>query len=54
MSSFPSRITFQWIWPLAIVGYKKPLEFTDLWDLNPEDKSNVIVERFQKFWRETM
>lgn len=50
-ASFPSRITFQWFWPLAYLGYKKPLEFKDLWDLNPEDKSRAVVDHFNKFWR---
>lgn len=35
---------------LAIQGYKKPLEDKDLWSLNADDKSEVIVQKLQKEW----
>jgi len=27
-------------------GFRKPLEYSDLWDLNEEDTSKVVVEAF--------
>ncbi|CAG7725610.1 unnamed protein product, partial [Allacma fusca] len=50
-ASVPSQLTFQWFWPLAWLGYKKPLEFSDLWDLNPDDKSATLVKNFQSYWK---
>ncbi|XP_042311067.1 ATP-binding cassette sub-family C member 3 isoform X5 [Sceloporus undulatus] len=35
---------------MAIQGYKRPLEDKDLWSLNTEDKSDVIVQKLQKEW----
>ncbi|XP_044275914.1 ATP-binding cassette sub-family C member 3 isoform X1 [Varanus komodoensis] len=49
-SSFLSRITFWWFTSMAIQGYKKPLEDKDLWSLNADDKSEVVVQRLQKEW----
>ncbi|XP_032066135.1 canalicular multispecific organic anion transporter 2 isoform X2 [Thamnophis elegans] len=49
-SGFLSRITFWWFTSLAIQGYKKPLEDKDLWSLNDDDKSEVIVQNLQKEW----
>uniref|UniRef100_A0A0F7ZCE2 ATP-binding cassette, sub-family C (CFTR/MRP), member 3 n=1 Tax=Crotalus adamanteus TaxID=8729 RepID=A0A0F7ZCE2_CROAD len=49
-SGFLSRITFWWFTSLVIQGYKKPLEDKDLWSLNADDKSEVIVQKLQKEW----
>ncbi|KAG8129111.1 putative ATP-binding cassette sub-family C protein, partial [Naja naja] len=49
-SGFLSRITFWWFTSLAIRGYKNPLEDKDLWSLNADDKSEVIVQNLQKEW----
>lgn len=35
---------------MAIQGYKKPLEDKDLWSLNEDDRSEVIVQKLQKEW----
>ncbi|XP_034960244.2 ATP-binding cassette sub-family C member 3 [Zootoca vivipara] len=49
-SGFLSKITFWWFTSMAVQGYKKPLEDKDLWSLNAEDKSEVIVQKLQKEW----
>ncbi|XP_058021721.1 ATP-binding cassette sub-family C member 3 isoform X2 [Ahaetulla prasina] len=49
-SGFLSNITFWWFTSLVIQGYKKPLEDKDLWSLNADDKSEVIVQNLQKEW----
>ncbi|XP_021961754.1 multidrug resistance-associated protein 1 isoform X2 [Folsomia candida] len=49
-SSFLARLTFEWFSPLAWKGYRKPLGYSDLWDLNVEDTSSVIVPKFDKEW----
>ncbi|KAK7571720.1 hypothetical protein V3481_018928 [Fusarium oxysporum f. sp. vasinfectum] len=42
-----SRLTFQWIAPLMMVGYRRPLEHNDLWLVNPDRACDVMVERLQ-------
>ncbi|CAL8118382.1 unnamed protein product [Orchesella dallaii] len=49
-SSYLSRQLFSWFSTLTWQGYKKPLEYSDLWDLNPGDKSRQVVPRFDKYW----
>lgn len=49
-ASFPSRLFYTWFDPLTWKGYKKPLEQTDLWDMNPEDSSKEIMPIFMKYW----
>ncbi|CAG7718432.1 unnamed protein product, partial [Allacma fusca] len=51
LSSFPNQFTYQWVYPLLRKGYKKSLEFKDLWELNAEDRSYSVVERFNKYWK---
>uniref|UniRef100_A0A8D0EF95 ABC-type glutathione-S-conjugate transporter n=1 Tax=Salvator merianae TaxID=96440 RepID=A0A8D0EF95_SALMN len=47
-SSFLSKITFWWFTGMAVQGYKRPLEEKDLWSLNADDKSEVVVQNLQK------
>ncbi|XP_046722465.1 multidrug resistance-associated protein 1 [Silurus meridionalis] len=49
-ASFLSRITFWWITGLMVCGYKKPLEEKDLWSLNAEDESQVVVPQLVCRW----
>lgn len=49
-ASFLSRIVYHWFNPMVWKGYRKPLEETDLWNINPEDSSNEIVAVFLKYW----
>nr|XP_006125161.1 canalicular multispecific organic anion transporter 2 isoform X3 [Pelodiscus sinensis] len=49
-SGFLSRMTFWWFTRMAILGYKKPLEDKDLWSLNEDDTSSVIIKQLQKEW----
>ena len=49
-SSFPSRITFSWFNSLAWTGYKRAILDTDLWDLNPRDRSATVAPIFDKNW----
>ncbi|CAK6444659.1 unnamed protein product [Pipistrellus nathusii] len=50
-ASFLSRITFWWITGLMVRGYRQPLESTDLWSLNKEDKSEQVVPVLVKNWK---
>ncbi|KAG2460889.1 ATP-binding cassette sub-family C member 3 isoform X3 [Polypterus senegalus] len=49
-AGFLSTMTFWWFTGMAITGYKRPLEDKDLWSLNQQDKSEVIVPRLLKEW----
>ncbi|NXH09840.1 MRP3 protein, partial [Bucco capensis] len=49
-SGFLSRLTFWWFTSLAILGYKRPLEDKDLWSLNEDDTSKIIVQQLSKEW----
>lgn len=53
-SSFLSLITYFWFDTMAWKGYKKPLEASDLWDLNARDKSKSVVPRFDKHWENSL
>ncbi|KAK2141833.1 hypothetical protein LSH36_1034g00008 [Paralvinella palmiformis] len=50
-ASFLSVITFWWFTSLIILGYKKPLERSDLWSLSAEDTSEYVSLRFEKYWK---
>ncbi|XP_020670742.3 ATP-binding cassette sub-family C member 3 isoform X1 [Pogona vitticeps] len=49
-SGFLSKVTFWWFTSMAVQGYKRPLEEKDLWSLNTDDKSHVIIQKLQKEW----
>ncbi|EMP33031.1 Canalicular multispecific organic anion transporter 2 [Chelonia mydas] len=62
-SGFLSKMTFWWFtsqmdlellflysYSMAILGYKRPLEDKDLWSLNKEDTSSIIVQQLHKEW----
>ncbi|XP_011882151.1 PREDICTED: multidrug resistance-associated protein 1 isoform X4 [Vollenhovia emeryi] len=53
-SSFPSRIFFAWFDSLAWKGFRKPLETSDLWSMNPEDMATEIVPKFDKYWNKNL
>uniref|UniRef100_A0A8C0EXQ0 ABC-type glutathione-S-conjugate transporter n=1 Tax=Bubo bubo TaxID=30461 RepID=A0A8C0EXQ0_BUBBB len=49
-SGFLSRLTFWWFTSMAVLGYKRPLEDKDLWSLNEDDTSKIIVQQLSKEW----
>ncbi|KAM4692498.1 LOW QUALITY PROTEIN: ATP-binding cassette sub-family C member 3 [Rhinophrynus dorsalis] len=49
-AGFLSRLTFWWFTDMAILGYKRPLEDKDLWALNEQDTSKVVVAKLIKEW----
>ncbi|NWI89596.1 MRP3 protein, partial [Pitta sordida] len=49
-SGFLSRLTFWWFTSMAIHGYKRPLEEKDLWSLNEDDTSKIIVQQLSREW----
>ncbi|XP_058124357.1 multidrug resistance-associated protein 1 isoform X3 [Anopheles coustani] len=53
-ASFPSRIFFGWFDRLAWVGFRKPLEVEDLWNMRPEDSSKEVSPAFLANWNKTL
>nr|CAD7445719.1 unnamed protein product [Timema bartmani] len=51
---FPSRLFFSWFDGLVWTGYRRSLEKTDLWGLNPEDLTQEVVPKFCKYWDRTV
>ncbi|XP_069605222.1 ATP-binding cassette sub-family C member 3 isoform X1 [Ranitomeya imitator] len=49
-AGFLSRLTFWWFTKMAILGYKRPLEDKDLWSLNEDDTSKIVVSKLIKEW----
>lgn len=49
-ASFLSRLSFSWFTSMAILGWKKPLTISDLWQVRDADKSSCIFANFNKNW----
>ncbi|XP_010843445.1 PREDICTED: multidrug resistance-associated protein 1-like isoform X2 [Bison bison bison] len=50
-ASFFSKMTYSWFSRIIILGYKKPLEREDLFELNEGDSSYIVCPIFEKQWR---
>jgi ABC-type multidrug transport system fused ATPase/permease subunit len=46
-----SKLTFSWIFPLLIHGYKCPIEVADLEKITEEEKSQDQCDKFKKYLR---
>ncbi|XP_048588406.1 multidrug resistance-associated protein 1 [Nematostella vectensis] len=46
-----SRLLFWWLNRLILTGFKRPLENTDLWQLEEANRSSRIVPRLQQEWK---
>lgn len=53
-ASFPSKLFFQWFDSFIWMGFRRPLQNEDLWQMNPEDTSTVVTPKFMKFWNQTV
>ena len=49
-ASFVSRLLFSWFTSTAILGWKKPLTVSDLWQIRDGDKSCAIHSQFNDNW----
>ncbi|VTJ83520.1 Hypothetical predicted protein [Marmota monax] len=50
-ASFFSKVTYSWFSRIIILGYKKPLEREDLFELNESDSPYIVCPIFEKQWR---
>ncbi|KAM5324056.1 ATP-binding cassette sub-family C member 2 [Glossophaga mutica] len=46
-ASFLSRITFSWFDSIVLKGYKRPLTLEDIWDVNEQSKTKMLVDKFE-------
>ncbi|KAI1115856.1 P-loop containing nucleoside triphosphate hydrolase protein [Nemania sp. NC0429] len=44
-AGFLSKLTFHWMTPLMNVGYKRPLEQGDLWNVNPKRTADLMADK---------
>ncbi|KEF53828.1 ATPase [Exophiala aquamarina CBS 119918] len=44
-AGFFSLLTFQWMQPLMTVGYKRTIEFNDIWKVNPDRSSEAMINK---------
>ncbi|XP_067399370.1 multidrug resistance-associated protein 1-like isoform X2 [Emydura macquarii macquarii] len=52
-ASFFSKVTYSWYSRVITLGYKKPLEREDLFELNESDSPYTICPNFEKHWRKS-
>jgi len=45
-----SVLSFSWLNPLMSIGYEKPLQHADLYELSPEDAANVLNSKLRHQW----
>eukprot|EP00698_Gefionella_okellyi_P017609 TRINITY_DN5180_c0_g1_i1.p1 TRINITY_DN5180_c0_g1~~TRINITY_DN5180_c0_g1_i1.p1 ORF type:complete len:1377 (-),score=356.53 TRINITY_DN5180_c0_g1_i1:83-4213(-) len=45
-----SRLLFSYVTPLLRIGWTRPLNDSDLWELDQEDESNNLHDRLEKEW----
>ncbi|GFS47673.1 multidrug resistance-associated protein 1 [Trichonephila inaurata madagascariensis] len=50
-ASFASKLLFWWFNDMSILGWKKPLTNEDLWELNPNDRTESISSQFEQYYR---
>ncbi|XP_052070019.1 multidrug resistance-associated protein 1-like isoform X2 [Mytilus californianus] len=51
-ASYLSQLTWSWVTPLVLHGYKHNLEQSDVWPLTPGNVSTNIIPIFEKYWEE--
>ncbi|XP_076856191.1 ATP-binding cassette sub-family C member 3 isoform X1 [Brachyhypopomus gauderio] len=49
-AGFLSRLTFWWFTSMAIKGYRSSLETKDLWSLNKQDTSELVIPKLLGEW----
>ncbi|KAI1722936.1 ABC transporter transmembrane region domain-containing protein [Ditylenchus destructor] len=52
--SFLNRQTMWWFNALCAIGIRKPLEISDLYSLNPDDTSAILVPQWNRSWDSAM
>ncbi|ODO00356.1 hypothetical protein I350_06992 [Cryptococcus amylolentus CBS 6273] len=47
-ASILSKLTFQWVTPIMVKGYQRPLQATDLWKLDESREAQPLSTRFME------
>ncbi|KAF5850404.1 hypothetical protein GGP41_002612 [Bipolaris sorokiniana] len=42
-----SKLTWQWMQPIMQVGYKRPLEKNDIWEVNPDRSADLLAAKLE-------
>ena len=50
-ASFPSIITYWWVTPLTVLGFKKSLKSEDLYTLRDDERCQSVAPRFFASWK---
>ncbi|KDO28591.1 hypothetical protein SPRG_06447 [Saprolegnia parasitica CBS 223.65] len=50
VGAYGSSLLFSWLTPLLDLGNQRPLQFNDLYQLNPTDRATNVDATFQRFW----
>lgn len=50
-ASFFSKLTYSWFSRVVSLGYRKPLERDDLFELNESDSPYIVCPSFEMQWR---
>ena len=50
-ASFPSIMTYWWMTPLTILGFKKSLKTADLYSLRDDEKTGFLAPKFISSWK---
>ncbi|KAL8286968.1 hypothetical protein RQP46_003974 [Phenoliferia psychrophenolica] len=46
-ASFISKLTFMWLQPMLLLGYKRPLVAEDLWKMDPSRQAGHLADLFE-------
>ena len=49
-ANFFSHISYSWIGPMLFLGYRRPLEATDLWRMDGPRKAETLSEKLIEYW----
>ena len=49
-----NNVKFQFITRLIFLGYRRPLEKGDVWELESNDVSQKVGVEFRKFWKKEL
>lgn len=52
-ASILSRITFWWLNPLIITGYKKALNREDVWDIDGKEECAYLTKKLEDEWKKS-
>ena len=53
-ASIWSLIFFEWVWELVDIGYRKPLEMEDVWEIDPAFAAEKQFSRLATMWNEEL